>query len=73
MQGRGIGTALIRALELEHGAGAHTFALFTGDSNPANRRLYERLGYRETHTELTRRSACACCTSRSPRPSQQPR
>jgi ribosomal protein S18 acetylase RimI-like enzyme len=52
LQGRGIGTALIRRLEQEHGDGAHTFALFTGDANPANRRLYERLGYRETHTEL---------------------
>jgi histidine ammonia-lyase len=51
MQGRGIGTRLVRRLEQEHAAGAHTFALFTGDSNPANRRLYERLGYRETHTE----------------------
>ncbi|MEO9176305.1 MAG: GNAT family N-acetyltransferase, partial [Gaiellales bacterium] len=51
MQGRGIGTALVRALETEHADGAHTFALFTGDSNPANRRLYERLGYRETHDE----------------------
>ncbi len=51
MQGRGIGSALVRALERDHAAGAHTFALFTGDSNPANRRLYERLGYRETHTE----------------------
>ena len=52
MQGRGIGSALIERLEAEHAGGAHTFALFTGDSNPANRRLYERLGYRETHTEL---------------------
>jgi histidine ammonia-lyase len=51
MQGRGIGTALVRALETGHADGAHTFALFTGDSNPANRRLYERLGYRETHHE----------------------
>ena len=52
MQGRGIGTALIERLESEHADGVHTFALFTGDSNPANRRLYERLGYRATHTEL---------------------
>jgi GNAT superfamily N-acetyltransferase len=52
MQGRGIGTALIERLEAEHADGAHTFALFTGDSNPANRRLYERLGYRETHSEV---------------------
>jgi histidine ammonia-lyase len=52
MQGRGIGTALIERLEADHGSGAHTFALFTGDSNPANRRLYERLGYRETHAEV---------------------
>jgi len=51
LQGRGIGSALVRQLESRHGAGAHTFALFTGDSNPANRRLYERMGYRETHTE----------------------
>ncbi len=42
---------MIERLESEHAAGAHTFALFTGDSNPANRRLYERLGYRETHLE----------------------
>jgi histidine ammonia-lyase len=53
MQGRGIGSALIHALERDHGAGARSFALFTGDSNPANRRLYERLGYRETHAELS--------------------
>jgi histidine ammonia-lyase len=52
MQGQGIATALVRRLEDEHGHGAHTFALFTGDSNPANRRLYERLGYRETHAEV---------------------
>jgi predicted GNAT family acetyltransferase len=52
MQGRGIGTALIERLEAEHANGAHTLALFTGDSNPANRRLYERLGYRETHAEV---------------------
>jgi histidine ammonia-lyase len=52
MQGRGIGTALIERLEAEHADGAHTLALFTGDSNPANRRLYERLGYRETHAEV---------------------
>ncbi len=34
MQGRGIGSALIERLETEHGAGAHTFALFTGRLEP---------------------------------------
>jgi ribosomal protein S18 acetylase RimI-like enzyme len=46
-QNRGIGTSLVHAVEAlaaEHGYGA--VELGVEDSNPAARRLYERLGYR---------------------------
>lgn len=50
-QGRGIGTALLTALERSAPAGIERFALFTGHLSHANIRLYERLGYREVRRE----------------------
>jgi GNAT superfamily N-acetyltransferase len=58
LQGQGIGTRLLAAVE-QLGAGrADTYALFTGDRSVGNIRLYERLGYVEVrreqvHPELT--------------------
>jgi histidine ammonia-lyase len=52
MQGRGIGTRMIRTLEAEHADGIETFTLFTGHLSTANIRLYERLGYHLTREEL---------------------
>jgi histidine ammonia-lyase len=52
MQGRGIGTRMIRTLEAEHADGIDTFTLFTGHLSAANIRLYERLGYRLTRDEI---------------------
>jgi histidine ammonia-lyase len=52
MQGRGIGTRMIRTLEAEHAEGIDTVTLFTGHLSAANIRLYERLGYRLTREEL---------------------
>jgi GNAT superfamily N-acetyltransferase len=52
MQGRGIGTALLRALEERHGTGVRRFALHTGDRSEANIRLYRKAGYTETHREV---------------------
>ncbi|SFR85852.1 Acetyltransferase (GNAT) family protein [Agromyces sp. CF514] len=46
LQGRGIGTALLRSAELA--SGAERFELFTGHLSEANLRLYEREGYRRT-------------------------
>ncbi|RJL24855.1 GNAT family N-acetyltransferase [Bailinhaonella thermotolerans] len=48
-QGRGIGTALMRALE--EAVGADAYDLFTGHLSEGNLRLYRRLGYRETRRE----------------------
>ncbi|MET8868547.1 GNAT family N-acetyltransferase [Nonomuraea sp. NPDC004580] len=50
LQGRGIGTALLRALH-EQMPEAKAFDLFTGHLSEGNLRLYRRLGYRETHRE----------------------
>jgi GNAT superfamily N-acetyltransferase len=50
LQGRGIGTALLRALH-ERVPQAQAFDLFTGHLSEANLRFYRRLGYRETHRE----------------------
>jgi predicted N-acetyltransferase YhbS len=49
VQGEGLGSRLLDAVE-ERGraAGAHTAELFTGRLSDANRRLYERQGYRES-------------------------
>jgi GNAT superfamily N-acetyltransferase len=50
MQGRGIGTALIGALE-QCFATARVLELFTGHRSEGNLRLYRRLGYVETRRE----------------------
>ena len=47
LQGRGIGSRLLRSLEALFPAGSR-FELFTGHKSAGNLRLYERLGYRET-------------------------
>ena len=47
MQGRGIGTRLLEAVEARSDAAEAT--LFTGALSVANLRLYQRLGYVETH------------------------
>ncbi|MEV0200773.1 GNAT family N-acetyltransferase [Nonomuraea sp. NPDC050691] len=49
-QGRGLGTALLRALH-ERVPEASAFDLFTGHLSEGNLRLYRRLGYRETRRE----------------------
>jgi ribosomal protein S18 acetylase RimI-like enzyme len=51
LQGRGIGRALMRALEEEAAGRADACVLFTGHLSEANLRLYRRLGYGETHRE----------------------
>jgi ribosomal protein S18 acetylase RimI-like enzyme len=48
LQRRGIGSALIRAVEARFPA-VDAFELFTGDRSVENLRLYERHGYVETH------------------------
>ncbi|MFE6994529.1 GNAT family N-acetyltransferase [Microbacterium sp. NPDC057659] len=49
MQGRGLGTQLLRAAE--EASGARVFELFTGHLSEANIRLYEREGYVVTRRE----------------------
>lgn len=51
LQGRGIGRALMGALEEEAAGQADACVLFTGHLSEANLRLYRRLGYGETHRE----------------------
>jgi ribosomal protein S18 acetylase RimI-like enzyme len=51
LQGRGIGRALMHALEEEAAGLADACVLFTGHLSEANLRLYRRLGYAETHRE----------------------
>jgi len=46
LQGKGIGTALLRSAE--QASGATRFELFTGHLSEANIRLYEREGYTRT-------------------------
>jgi predicted N-acetyltransferase YhbS len=50
MQGRGIGTALIRALE-QCFSTARALELFTGHRSEGNLRLYRRLGYAEVRRQ----------------------
>ncbi len=50
-QGRGVGTALVTALERSLGAQARRAVLFTGSRSEANLRLYRRLGYQEERRE----------------------
>lgn len=49
MQGRGIGAALLRAIEEHGGTGVRRFVLHTGDRSHANLDLYRKVGYTETH------------------------
>ncbi|MCO5997408.1 GNAT family N-acetyltransferase [Actinoallomurus rhizosphaericola] len=51
LQGRGIGEALMRALETEAAGRADACVLFTGHLSETDLRLYRRLGYAETHRE----------------------
>ena len=46
LQGRGIGTRLLLAMETLLADDVDSFELFTGPRSAANVRLYERLGYR---------------------------
>jgi GNAT superfamily N-acetyltransferase len=50
-QGRGIGTALLKAIEGELSPMVDAYDLFTGHLSEGNLRLYRRLGYRETRRE----------------------
>ncbi len=50
VQGRGIGRALLAAVEELHAGRVERFALFTGHRSEGNLRLYRAAGYRETHT-----------------------
>src|ERR1041384_3777771 len=49
MQGRGVGAALLRAVEEHAGAAVRRFVLHTGDRSEANIGLYRKVGYPETH------------------------
>lgn len=51
LQGRGIGTRLMRAVEAEF-PDVDRFELFTGSRSEANIRLYERLGYRRSREQV---------------------
>ena len=51
LQGRGIGSALLAAVERLAGPEVRTAALFTGRRSAANVRLYERCGYAVTRHE----------------------
>lgn len=50
-QGRGVGSALLSAVERAAPLGVRTACLFTGDRSAANLRLYERAGYVEQRRE----------------------
>jgi ribosomal protein S18 acetylase RimI-like enzyme len=52
MQGRGIGAALLRAVEQHGSKGVRRFVLHTGDRSQANINLYRKVGYTETHREF---------------------
>jgi GNAT superfamily N-acetyltransferase len=51
LQGRGIGTLLLRTVEGRAPDGVRRLALFTGHLSAANLRLYEHHGYVETRRE----------------------
>ena len=51
LQGCGIGTRLMAAIEAEFPTAAR-FALFTGSLSAGNLRLYERLGYRRQRDQV---------------------
>lgn len=50
-QGRGLGTALLRAVEA-HFPPSVRFSLFTGARSEGNLRLYQRLGYQPVREEV---------------------
>jgi ribosomal protein S18 acetylase RimI-like enzyme len=50
LQGHGIGTRLVRAIESVLSEQVDRFELFTGPRSEANVRLYERLGYQRIAT-----------------------
>jgi GNAT superfamily N-acetyltransferase len=50
LQQRGIGAALLEAIEARH-PDVTAFELFTGDRSDGNLRLYRRHGYVETHRQ----------------------
>lgn len=47
LQGRGLGSRLLRAVDATLPDGIHRVELFTGENSTANIRLYERMGYSE--------------------------
>ena len=51
LQGRGLGTRLLRSIEAEFPK-VDCFELFTGSRSEANIRLYERLGYRRSREQV---------------------
>ena len=51
LQGRGIGTRLMRSVEAAFPSVAR-FELFTGSRSESNIRLYERLGYRRLREQV---------------------
>lgn len=51
LQGQGIGTRLMRAIEVAAADRADVLILFTGHLSDGNLRLYRRLGYTETRRE----------------------
>lgn len=51
LQGQGLGTRLMRAVEAEF-PGVTRFELFTGSRSEANIRLYERLGYQRCREQV---------------------
>jgi ribosomal protein S18 acetylase RimI-like enzyme len=51
LQGRGVGTMLMRHIEAEFPQ-ARAFELFTGSRSEGNLRLYERLGFRRSREKV---------------------
>jgi GNAT superfamily N-acetyltransferase len=51
LQGKGIGTRLMRSIEAAFPA-AQRFELFTGERSAGNIRLYERLGFKRLHEQV---------------------
>jgi len=52
-QGQGLGSSMLTAVEGQLPASVTELRLFTGERSEGNLRLYERLGYTETHREAT--------------------
>jgi ribosomal protein S18 acetylase RimI-like enzyme len=67
-QGRGIGTALLAAVEALHAGRVQRFALFTGHRSEGNLRLYRAAGYEETHTVAVDASVTLVHLSKNVRP-----